>query len=118
MGAGRSDFWLHLCWDAWRLSRESRKAKAPIFDRISDLLTDEPPPIDSLADDKEKGYAASILRYATGAWLKDYCANQVVNIESADLARREILLVLLEREETVAELLNAITEKGEPSASF
>lgn len=97
-----------------RLAAVARKQerKAPIFDRISDLLKDNPPPIDSLADDKEKSYAASVLRYATGAWLTDYCANQVLNIESADLARREILLVLLEREETVAELFNVIAEKA------
>lgn len=97
-----------------RLAAVARKQdrKAPIFDRISDLLTEEPPPIDSLADDKEKGYAASVLRYANGAWLTDYCTNQVLNIESADLARREILIVLLERKGTVAELLNEISEKA------
>jgi hypothetical protein len=97
-----------------RLAAVTRKQdrKAPIFDRISDLLVEEPPPIDSLADDKEKGYAASVLRYATGIWLTDYCASQVLKIESADLARREILLVLLERKETVAELLNVIAEKA------
>lgn len=98
-----------------RLAAVARKQdrKAPVFDRISDLLIEEPPAIDSLADEKEKGYAASVLRYASGAWLTDYCASQALSIDTAEFARREILLVLLERKETVSEWLNSISEKAQ-----
>ena len=97
-----------------RLAAVARKAERqePVFKRISELVTEEPPPIDSLADDKEKGYAAGILRYTSGGWLMDYCASQSVNIDTAESARRETLLLLLERTESVADWLNAITEKA------
>jgi hypothetical protein len=76
------------------------------------LLSDVPPPIDLLADDKEKFYSAEATRYADGIWVTGFCVRESLAIENADIARKALLDILLERQGTFADWLKLIRENA------
>jgi hypothetical protein len=80
-----------------RLAAVARGRESLVLGRVSDAVTRQPPPIDTLADEKEKGYAALAVSSLGAAWVEEYCAVEVFGIDAADSARRELLGGLLSR---------------------
>jgi hypothetical protein len=78
-----------------RLAAVARSRESIVHSRIGDIFSDVPMPIESLADGDEKEYAARMLAFIKTDWRQTYCASQVLSIDAADNARKELLHTLL-----------------------
>lgn len=101
-----------------RLAAVARGREMRVLERVPEVVSIKPASIDTLGDEKEKAYAAQALRYATGSWIDDYCANESLIIDAAEAARRETLSVLLDRRNSIAAWMRTITEKAVLLRSF
>jgi len=90
-----------------RLAAVARGREIKVFERVKEIITTEPPSLDTLSDEldssndkdvdlgKTKQYAAQSLRYIDAAWVSEYCLREAVNIDTARNARRELLDIAL-----------------------
>ncbi|KGV21709.1 hypothetical protein [Burkholderia pseudomallei] len=77
-----------------RLAAVATKKREPqVFGRLPEMLVLEPPSLDVLKGD-ERTYAAQSLRHARGGWLPDYCIREALALDTAQIARKELLLPL------------------------
>ena len=107
-----------------RLAAVARGRESQVFERVKEVITNEPPSLDSLSeqlvsnDDKEmdigktKQYAAQSLRFIDAAWLSDYCIREALNIDTAKNARRELLEISLDRYGTFSDWLTSISNNA------
>lgn len=95
-----------------RLAAVARGREAKVYACIPSLFEVEPPSIESLTSGEEKQYAAVVLRHATGEWLQDYCVREAVAIDSADNARKELLLTALGSVRDLSGWLRAIARQS------
>lgn len=91
-----------------RLGAISRTREPQVYESAKQLLTEEPPSFESLKEADEKLYAAQVLRSIDEPWVTGYCVTQALEIESAENARKELLLAVLEQENEVAEWLRLV----------
>lgn len=96
-----------------RVAAVARGREAEVHSRVDELFTDEPPSIETLADGDAKEYAAKMLAYTESAWLPGYCAREALAIDTANNARKELLRILLEKSESLAEGIRQLTEAQE-----
>ena len=85
--------------------------RSTVLARISDAITHEPQPIDTLPDADTKTYAAEALAQVDQPWLNDYLAREAVSIDTADNARRELLKIGLGRAGDIATWIGALTDQ-------
>ncbi len=93
-----------------RLAAVARGRESEVFLRASEVITSEPPSIETLADGDEKDYAARMLAHVDAEWLIPFCAREAVAIDTADNARKELLKTILLKSGNLADCLRLITE--------
>ena len=93
-----------------RLAAVARGREMEVYSRAKDVFSAEPPSIETLADGDEKEYAAKVLAYVDERWLSSYCAREALAIDMANNARKELLRILLERSESLADGIRRLTE--------
>lgn len=91
-----------------RLAAVARGRESRAWSALEGIFVDVPPPIESLQSGDAKTYAAQSLRHVPSNWVTKYCVQQAIDIESADNARREFLLVALERCGSVSSLVSMV----------
>lgn len=101
-----------------RVAAVARNRADEILEEVDKVVESKPDDIDSLADGDEKLYAAKALGYLEADWLFDYCVTQAVMIESADAARRQLLLTALENSSSVGDWLKAIAGSTPSESDF
>ena len=84
--------------------------KSIVLERIPDAISQEPPSIDTLPDADTKIYAAQALAQIDQPWLDNYLAREAIAIDTADLARREILKMSLQRAGSIANWMGGIAK--------
>lgn len=91
-----------------RLAAVATKKREPqVFGRLPEMLVLEPPSLDVLKGD-ERTYAAQSLRHARGGWLPDYCIREALALDTAQIARKELLLTALTCYDSVSSTLSAL----------
>lgn len=93
-----------------RLAAVARGREAEVYSRAGEVFPSEPPPIETLADGDEKEYAARVLAHVDGNWLTSYCARETLAIDTANNARKELLRILLEKTESLADGVRQLNE--------
>lgn len=93
-----------------RIAAVARGRETEVHSRVNELFTDEPPSIDTLADGDAKEYAAKMLAYTEAQWLSGYCAREALAVDTANNARKELIRILLEKSEGLAEGIRQLTE--------
>lgn len=93
-----------------RLAAVARGREMEVYSRAGDVFSAEPPSIETLADGDEKEYAAKVLAHVDERWLSSYCAREALAIDTANNARKELLRVLLEKSESLADGIRRLTE--------
>ncbi len=96
-----------------RLAAVARPARATsIFERADQVLMQEPASLLSLADSdgKLKQYAAQMLSHVSAPWVSGYRYREALAIETANIARGELLAANLEHEGTIGCWIAAITQ--------
>ncbi|WP_273150786.1 hypothetical protein [Methylophaga thiooxydans] len=108
-----------------RLAAVARAREERVLKHVEELISDEPPSLESLSDimvdsnqsdtdiAKVKLYAAQGLRHLKANWLVDYCLREGVKIDTAEIARKELFLLALEKTGTVTQWLSFIQENVE-----
>ena len=95
-----------------RLSAVVRgERRSTVLARVSDVITREPPPIDTLPDADTKTYAAEALAQIDQPWLDHYLAREAVTIDTAYSARRVLLKLSLRRAGDIATWIGGITKQ-------
>lgn len=90
-----------------RLAAVARGREAQVFAQFPEMLSFEPPSLDTLKGD-ERTYAAQSLRHARGGWLPDYCIRESLALDTAENARKELLLTALTCYDSVSSTLAAL----------
>lgn len=93
-----------------RLAAVARGRESEVYSRAGDVFSVEPPSIESLADGDEKEYAARVLAHVDERWLASYCAREALAIDTANNARKELLRILLEKSESLADGIRRLTD--------
>lgn len=93
-----------------RLAAVSRGRESEVYSRAKVLFTHQPPAIETLADGDEKEYAAKMLAYSNAPWLQTYCAREVLAIDAANNARKELLKALFFQCGNFADGIRKVTE--------
>lgn len=105
-----------------RLAAVARGRESQVYKRLNEVITDEPPSLDTLSDQlggdddkdldvgKSKQYAAQSLRHVDAVWLNDYCVREALNIDTAELARRELLETALNGKGNFSDWLVSISQ--------
>lgn len=93
-----------------RLAAVARGREAEVYSRADELFSSEPPSIETLADGDEKEYAAKALAHVTKNWLTSYCAREVLSIDTANNARKELLRILLNSKGSLSGGIASLTE--------
>jgi hypothetical protein len=105
-----------------RLAAVARGRENQVLERVKEVISHEPPSLDSLSeqsassDDKEmdlsktKQYAAQSFRFIDAAWLSEYCIREAINIDAAENARRELLVIALNRYGNFSDWLISISD--------
>jgi hypothetical protein len=105
-----------------RLAAVARGREMQVFNRVQEVIIDEPPSLDALSDQlvagddkdldvgKSKQYAAQSLRHVDAFWLNDYCLREALNIDTAELARRELLETALNGKGNFSDWLASISQ--------
>ena len=101
-----------------RLAAVARSRGDVVYERVSNLFTQEPEPIESLEDGDAKAYAASIITHIDASWTRDYGLRQIILIDTADNARKELLSASLKQEGSISNWLNAISEQADQLKSI
>lgn len=94
-----------------RLAAVARGREAEVYSRVEEIFSSEPPSIETLADGDEKEYAARALAHVTDSWLASYCAREVLSIDTANNARKELLRILLDKKGSLASGIASLTEE-------
>ena len=77
--------------------------------RAADVLTHEPGPIEDMdGDGRAKSYAAKVLSRVEAPWIDGYLAREAIAIDTADIARRELLEAALRRRQTLSAWTSSI----------
>lgn len=107
-----------------RLAAVARGREMQVFNRVRDVITEEPPSLDALSDQliggddkdqdvgKSKQYAAQSLRNVDADWLNGYCVREAINIDTAELARRELLETVLNGKGNLSDWLASISQSA------
>lgn len=93
-----------------RIAAVARGRESEVYSRAGDVFSVEPPSIESLADGDEKEYAARVLAHVDEKWLASYCAREALAIDTANNARKELLRILLEKSESLADGIRRLTD--------
>lgn len=95
----RDDFQQQLTAAAMlgRLAAVARGREQLVYAAAETLFTQTPPALDTLEDGNAKTYAAQVLRHVQADWVLDYCLGQSIEIDAADIARKELLSESLKR---------------------
>lgn len=101
-----------------RLAAVARNRSEEIFEDLEKVIVSRPSNIDDLADGDEKFYAAKALGYLEVDWLFEYCVAQAVQIDTADAARKQLLLVALENSASVGAWLATISASTPSESEF
>lgn len=91
-----------------RLAAVARGREMEVFSRAPELFSQEPNSIESLGDGDEKDYAARVLGHTEAHWLSTYCAREILAIDTANNARKELLKVLLAKTGSIANCIRAL----------
>lgn len=78
-----------------RLAAVARGKEERVHSRLGEVFSNRPVSIESLADGDQKSYAAQALKHISCHWVSDYAISEALGIDSADIARRELLLCAL-----------------------
>ena len=92
-----------------RLAAVARGRESIVLQSSDKLFTQEPDPIDSLSDGDEKDYAAKFLSHVETNWWQGYCLREILAIDSANNARKELIRALLARSSDLAAFLKLIS---------
>ncbi|WP_413975619.1 DUF4391 domain-containing protein [Stenotrophomonas acidaminiphila] len=93
-----------------RLAAVARGRESEVYSRVSEIFSEEPASIETLSDGDEKEYAAKALAYTDESWLLAYCAREALAIDTANNARKELLRILLEKSESLADGIRKLTD--------
>lgn len=74
-----------------RLAAVARNREMEVFALMPSLFTVVPPSLETLSNGDDKAYAATSLQYCNGHWVMEYCLSEVLIIDTAEDARRELL---------------------------
>ena len=80
-----------------------------VFDKSDRIFSIEPLSIETLVD-KEKQYAAQMLSHISNEWVAEYSYRESLAIETAEIARTELLSASLAREGNIADWVSRIAE--------
>lgn len=92
-----------------RLAAVARGRESVIWDRADDVFSVEPPSLESLEDGDARQYAAQVLTHISDEWVAEYSYRESLAIETAEIARTELLSACLARENNLANWIAAIT---------
>jgi hypothetical protein len=101
-----------------RLAAVARNREREVFDLLPTLFTTVPPSIETLSNGDDKAYAAASLQYCNGYWVKQYCLSESLVIDTAEEARRELLLCGLTECGTLSSFLRQIELQAESFRSI
>lgn len=93
-----------------RLAAVARSRESEVYSRVSEIFSEEPASIEVLSDGDEKEYAAKALAYTNENWLLAYCAREILAIDTANNARKELLRILLSKNENLSDGIRQLTE--------
>ncbi|MEQ8407023.1 MAG: hypothetical protein RKH07_01965 [Gammaproteobacteria bacterium] len=93
-----------------RLSAVARAREDQVFARIDELLEEELPSIETLADGDEKYYAAITISQSSEPWVLDYSASEVFRIESSEKARKSLIGKVLSDTGNLSDFLSTLSE--------
>jgi len=105
-----------------RLAAVARGRNKQVLDRVKEVVKNEPPSLDVLTDElvsedkkdidlgKTKYYAAQSLRCIDASWLNEYCIREALKIDTAENARRELLDISLNYNDTFSDWLLSIAD--------
>lgn len=91
-----------------RLAAVARGRQQSVFDRAGEVFSREPESIESLEDGDAKAYAAALMSQCDEDWVRDYSYREALIIDTADNARRYLLVANLVREESIGAWLDAL----------
>lgn len=92
-----------------RLAAVARGRESIIWDRADEIFSVEPPTLDCLVDGDAKQYAAQLLTHVKDDWVKEYSYRESLAIETAEIARTELLSANLIREGNIADWVSGVT---------
>lgn len=95
-----------------RLAAVARGKEHRIHARLEYVFSDRPGSIELLADGDQKSYAAQSLKYLAYEWVTDYAITEALSIDSADIARRELLFCGLGKTGNLSAWLTQIANAG------
>jgi hypothetical protein len=95
-----------------RLAAVARSRGVQVFERANGLFTKEPSSIETLDDGDAKAYACTYLKHTDAPWLADYSYREAMLIDTADIARRELLSACLDRDGKISIWINSISEQS------
>ena len=96
-----------------RLAAVARGRETILYAQIDEIVRDEPQSIDSLPDADAKTYASAMLAHSTRPWIASFSYREALTIDTADSARRELLLASLNREQSASDWIKHITEQAQ-----
>lgn len=91
-----------------RLAAVARGRESVVWNIADNIFSVEPPSLENLEDGDAKRYAAQVLTHVSDEWVREYSYSESLAIETADLARTELLSANLAREGNIADWLNEI----------
>jgi hypothetical protein len=99
-----------------RIAAVARTRQKQVFGRVHDLRLEPHASIDMLTTSEQKTYASEALGHLEATWVFDFSLDQAALIETADIARRELLSGALARAERVDVWLEALAERSMQTA--
>ena len=96
-----------------RLAAVVRGRESEVFSRADEALITEPVSIEMLDDADEKTYATTMLAHSTRSWVSSYSYREVVAVDTADAARRELLSANLSREGSISGWIGGVTKHAD-----
>lgn len=108
-----------------RIASRLKSKRNELKQAIAVDLKAPPPKLSGLSDAEDRAYVAQALRWAAGEWLIPYLGRSIVEEETGEKARGELVRVLLEKAPDLAGAFNALRkplaewhpETGAPSDS-
>ena len=93
-----------------RLASRVKAMRAQMSREMSAALDTCPPPLSELSDAEDRFYAAQALAHASGDWVVPYLARSVVEEETGEKARSELVRTLLQKASELSYAFQALSE--------
>ena len=95
-----------------RLEAVAKGRAGVIVGAVEQISTNKPVDLETLGDADHKLYAAQFLQHSNAEWVKEWCYEQALRVDTADKVRYALLAANLEREGTLSLWINGISKRA------